>query len=45
MALNEQSVKEKMLESFRDGLNSANGSNGSNPITARQQMNRMANMS
>jgi len=44
MALNEQSVKEKMLESFRDGLNSANGSNGSNPITARQQMNRMANM-
>ena len=45
MALNEQSVKEKMLESFREGLNSANGSNGSNPITARQQMNRMANMS
>ena len=44
MALNEQSVKEKMLESFRDGLNGANGSNGSNPITARQQMNRMANM-
>jgi hypothetical protein len=44
IALNEQSVKEKMLESFRDGLNSANGSNGSNPITARQQMNRMANM-
>jgi hypothetical protein len=44
LAFNDQSVKGALITAFQSALANANGSNGSNPIEARKQMTKMANV-
>jgi hypothetical protein len=44
LAFNDQSVKGALIKAFQGALANANGSNGSNPIEARKQMTKMANV-
>ena len=44
LAFNDPSVKGALIGAVQSALSNANGSNGSNPIVARKQMAKMANL-
>jgi len=44
LAFNNQSVQGALIGAVQSALSKANGSNGSNPIEARKQMTKMANL-